>query len=84
MSLWGRKKSEAESGRKHGAEARSIPGWLATDPFSDVAGLLNPWAAQVGDWARCRFQTWQPWLKAQQRGCQSPSVYSSWHPTGKH
>ncbi|KAJ1117979.1 hypothetical protein NDU88_006174 [Pleurodeles waltl] len=43
----GRKKSEAESGRQHGAEARSIPGWLATDPFSGVAGLLNRWAAPV-------------------------------------
>ncbi|KAJ1160938.1 hypothetical protein NDU88_001427 [Pleurodeles waltl] len=40
-------KSEAESGRQHGAEARSIPGWLATDPFSGVAGLLNRWAAPV-------------------------------------
>ncbi|KAJ1151302.1 hypothetical protein NDU88_004085 [Pleurodeles waltl] len=47
MPLWGRKKSEAESGRQHGAEARSIPGWLATDPFSGVAGLLNQWAAPV-------------------------------------
>ncbi|KAJ1218542.1 hypothetical protein NDU88_006120 [Pleurodeles waltl] len=47
MPLWGRKKSEAESGRQHGAEARSIPGWLATDPFSGVAGLLNRWAALV-------------------------------------
>ncbi|KAJ1101883.1 hypothetical protein NDU88_006947 [Pleurodeles waltl] len=47
MPLWGRKKSEAESGRQHGAEARSIPGWLATDPFSGVAGLLNRWAAPV-------------------------------------
>ncbi|KAJ1177362.1 hypothetical protein NDU88_002621 [Pleurodeles waltl] len=47
MTLWGHKKSEAESGRQHGAEARSIPGWLATDPFSGVAGLLNWWAAQV-------------------------------------
>ncbi|KAJ1088701.1 hypothetical protein NDU88_001857 [Pleurodeles waltl] len=47
MPLWGRKKSEAESGRQHGAEARSIPGWLATDPFSGVAGLLNWWAAPV-------------------------------------
>ncbi|KAJ1144412.1 hypothetical protein NDU88_010711 [Pleurodeles waltl] len=47
MPLWGRKKSEAESGRQHGAEARSIPGWLATDPFSVVAGLLNRWAAPV-------------------------------------
>ncbi|KAJ1186738.1 hypothetical protein NDU88_003519 [Pleurodeles waltl] len=37
----------AESGRQHGAEARSIPGWLATDPFSGVAGLLNRWAAPV-------------------------------------
>ncbi|KAJ1204979.1 hypothetical protein NDU88_000414 [Pleurodeles waltl] len=47
MPLWGRKKSGAESGRQHGAEARSIPGWLATDPFSGVAGLLNRWAALV-------------------------------------
>ncbi|KAJ1201761.1 hypothetical protein NDU88_005567 [Pleurodeles waltl] len=47
MPLWGRKKSGAESGRQHGAEARSIPGWLATDPFSGVAGLLNQWAAPV-------------------------------------
>ncbi|KAJ1152610.1 hypothetical protein NDU88_005385 [Pleurodeles waltl] len=47
MPLWGRKKSEAESGRQHGAEARSIPGWLAADPFSGVAGLLNRWAAPV-------------------------------------
>ncbi|KAJ1161094.1 hypothetical protein NDU88_001582 [Pleurodeles waltl] len=47
MPLWGRKKSEAESGRQHGAEARSIPGWLATDPFCGVAGLLNRWAAPV-------------------------------------
>ncbi|KAJ1202628.1 hypothetical protein NDU88_006425 [Pleurodeles waltl] len=47
MPLWGCKKSEAESGRQHGAEARSIPGWLATDPFSGVAGLLNRWAALV-------------------------------------
>ncbi|KAJ1150592.1 hypothetical protein NDU88_003382 [Pleurodeles waltl] len=47
MPLWGRKKSEAESGRQHGAEARSIPGWLATDSFSGVAGLLNRRAAQV-------------------------------------
>ncbi|KAJ1152067.1 hypothetical protein NDU88_004845 [Pleurodeles waltl] len=47
MPLWGRKKSEAESGRQHGAEARSIPGWLATDLFSGVAGLLNRWAASV-------------------------------------
>ncbi|KAJ1198548.1 hypothetical protein NDU88_002387 [Pleurodeles waltl] len=47
MPLWGRKKNGAESGRQHGAEARSIPGWLATDPFSGVAGLLNRWAAQV-------------------------------------
>ncbi|KAJ1119067.1 hypothetical protein NDU88_007253 [Pleurodeles waltl] len=46
MPLWGRK-SEAESGRQHGAEARSIPGWLATDPFSGVSGLLNRWAALV-------------------------------------
>ncbi|KAJ1125879.1 hypothetical protein NDU88_004294 [Pleurodeles waltl] len=47
MTLWGHKKSGAESGRQHGAEARSIPGWLATDPFSGVAGLLNRWAAPV-------------------------------------
>ncbi|KAJ1216263.1 hypothetical protein NDU88_003867 [Pleurodeles waltl] len=47
MPLWGRKKNGAESGRQHGAEARSIPGWLATDPFSGVAGLLNWWAALV-------------------------------------
>ncbi|KAJ1127233.1 hypothetical protein NDU88_005636 [Pleurodeles waltl] len=47
MPLWGRKKSEAERGRQHGAEARSIPGWLATDPFSGVAGLLNRWAPAV-------------------------------------
>ncbi|KAJ1218319.1 hypothetical protein NDU88_005902 [Pleurodeles waltl] len=47
MPLWGRKKSEAESGRQHGAEARSMPGWLATDLFSGVAGLLNRWAAPV-------------------------------------
>ncbi|KAJ1097573.1 hypothetical protein NDU88_002691 [Pleurodeles waltl] len=47
MPLWGRKKNEAESGRQHWAEARSIPGWLATDPFSAVAGLLNRWAAPV-------------------------------------
>ncbi|KAJ1211528.1 hypothetical protein NDU88_006886 [Pleurodeles waltl] len=47
MPLWGRKKSGAESGRQPGAEARSIPGWLATDPFSGVAGLLNRWAAPV-------------------------------------
>ncbi|KAJ1111681.1 hypothetical protein NDU88_008998 [Pleurodeles waltl] len=47
MPLWGRKKSEAESIMQHGAEARSIPGWLATDPFSGVAGLLNRWAAPV-------------------------------------
>ncbi|KAJ1117926.1 hypothetical protein NDU88_006122 [Pleurodeles waltl] len=47
MPLWGRKKSEAESGRQHGAEARSIPGWLATDPFSGVAGFLNRWAVPV-------------------------------------
>ncbi|KAJ1204371.1 hypothetical protein NDU88_008149 [Pleurodeles waltl] len=47
MPLWGRKKNGAESGRQHGAEARSIPGWLATDPFSGVAGLLNRWAALV-------------------------------------
>ncbi|KAJ1164922.1 hypothetical protein NDU88_005354 [Pleurodeles waltl] len=47
MPLWGCKKSEEESGRQHGAEARSIPGWLATDLFSGVAGLLNRWAAPV-------------------------------------
>ncbi|KAJ1198739.1 hypothetical protein NDU88_002578 [Pleurodeles waltl] len=47
MPLWGHKKSEAESGRQHGAEARSIPGWLAIDLFSGVAGLLNRWAAAV-------------------------------------
>ncbi|KAJ1193004.1 hypothetical protein NDU88_002310 [Pleurodeles waltl] len=47
MPLWGHKESEAESGRQHGAEARSIPGWLATDPLSGVAGLLNRWAAPV-------------------------------------
>ncbi|KAJ1204725.1 hypothetical protein NDU88_000163 [Pleurodeles waltl] len=47
MPLWGRKKSEAESGRQHEAEVRSIPGWLATDPFSGVAGLLNQWPAPV-------------------------------------
>ncbi|KAJ1187783.1 hypothetical protein NDU88_004553 [Pleurodeles waltl] len=47
MPLWERKKSEADSGRQHGVEARSIPGWLATDPFSGVAGLLNRWAAPV-------------------------------------
>ncbi|KAJ1214793.1 hypothetical protein NDU88_002404 [Pleurodeles waltl] len=47
MPLWEHKKSEAESGRQHGAEARSIPGWLATDPFSGVAGLLNRWSAPV-------------------------------------
>ncbi|KAJ1156590.1 hypothetical protein NDU88_009308 [Pleurodeles waltl] len=47
MPLWGRKKNGAESGRQYGAEARSIAGWLATDPFSGVAGLLNRWAAPV-------------------------------------
>ncbi|KAJ1131122.1 hypothetical protein NDU88_009465 [Pleurodeles waltl] len=47
MPLWGCKKSGAESERQHGAEARTIPGWLATDPFSGVAGLLNRWAAPV-------------------------------------
>ncbi|KAJ1092687.1 hypothetical protein NDU88_005797 [Pleurodeles waltl] len=47
MPLWGRKKNRAESGRQHGAEARSIHWWLATDPFSGVAGLLNRWAALV-------------------------------------
>ncbi|KAJ1117502.1 hypothetical protein NDU88_005701, partial [Pleurodeles waltl] len=33
--------------KAEGAEARSIPGRLATDPFFDVAGLLNRWAAPV-------------------------------------
>ncbi|KAJ1106229.1 hypothetical protein NDU88_003632 [Pleurodeles waltl] len=47
MALWGHKESEEESGRQNGAEAMSIPGWLATDPFSGVAGLLNRWAAPV-------------------------------------
>ncbi|KAJ1169485.1 hypothetical protein NDU88_001378 [Pleurodeles waltl] len=47
MPLWGSKKSEAESGRQHWEEARFNPGWLATDPFSGVAGLLNQWAALV-------------------------------------
>ncbi|KAJ1100687.1 hypothetical protein NDU88_005768 [Pleurodeles waltl] len=47
MPLWGHKKSGAESGRQHGAGVRSIPRWLATDPFSGVAGLLNRWAAPV-------------------------------------
>ncbi|KAJ1209569.1 hypothetical protein NDU88_004943 [Pleurodeles waltl] len=47
MPRWGRKKSEAESGRQQGAEARFIPGWLATDPFSGVAGLLDRWAVWV-------------------------------------
>ncbi|KAJ1159954.1 hypothetical protein NDU88_000458 [Pleurodeles waltl] len=47
MPLWGCKKNGAESGRQHGAEARFIAGWLATDPFSGVAGLLNRWAALV-------------------------------------
>ncbi|KAJ1117754.1 hypothetical protein NDU88_005951 [Pleurodeles waltl] len=47
MPLWGCKRNGAESGRQHGAEARSIPGLLATDPFSGVAGLLNRWAAPV-------------------------------------
>ncbi|KAJ1203788.1 hypothetical protein NDU88_007569 [Pleurodeles waltl] len=47
MPLWGRKKNGAESGRQHGAEARSIPEWLATVPFSGVAGLLNRWEALV-------------------------------------
>ncbi|KAJ1098232.1 hypothetical protein NDU88_003348 [Pleurodeles waltl] len=47
MPLWGRKKSGSERGRQHGAEARSIPGWLVTDPFSGVAGLLNRWATPV-------------------------------------
>ncbi|KAJ1158960.1 hypothetical protein NDU88_011632 [Pleurodeles waltl] len=45
--LWASVLSEAESGRQHGAEVRSIPGWLTTDPFSGVAGLLNRWAAPV-------------------------------------
>ncbi|KAJ1090881.1 hypothetical protein NDU88_004009 [Pleurodeles waltl] len=47
MPLWGRKESEAESGRQHWAEARSIPRWLAADPFSGVTGLLNWWATPV-------------------------------------
>ncbi|KAJ1217402.1 hypothetical protein NDU88_004996 [Pleurodeles waltl] len=47
MPLWGHKKSGAESRRQHEAEARSIPAWLATDPFSGVAGLLNRWATPV-------------------------------------
>ncbi|KAJ1127509.1 hypothetical protein NDU88_005908 [Pleurodeles waltl] len=47
MPLWGCKKNGAESRRQHGAEARSIPGWVATDPFSGVAGVLNRWAAPV-------------------------------------
>ncbi|KAJ1087973.1 hypothetical protein NDU88_001132 [Pleurodeles waltl] len=47
MPLWRCKKSGAESKRQHGAEARSIPGWLATDPFYGVAGLLNRWAAPL-------------------------------------
>ncbi|KAJ1203789.1 hypothetical protein NDU88_007571 [Pleurodeles waltl] len=47
MPLCGRKKNVAERGRQHGAEARSIPGWLATLPFSGVAGLLNRWEALV-------------------------------------
>ncbi|KAJ1149379.1 hypothetical protein NDU88_002189 [Pleurodeles waltl] len=47
MPLWGRKKSGGERVRQHGAEARAIPGWLATDPFSGVAGLLNRWAVPV-------------------------------------
>ncbi|KAJ1139831.1 hypothetical protein NDU88_006195 [Pleurodeles waltl] len=47
MPFWGCKKSGAESGRQHGAEARYIPGWLGSDPFSGVAGLLNQWAAPV-------------------------------------
>ncbi|KAJ1158972.1 hypothetical protein NDU88_011644 [Pleurodeles waltl] len=47
MPLWRHKKSGAESGRQHGAEARSVPGWLAIDPFSGVAGLLNRWAVLV-------------------------------------
>ncbi|KAJ1115599.1 hypothetical protein NDU88_003821 [Pleurodeles waltl] len=47
MPLWGHKKSGADSERQHGAEARSIPGWLATNPFSGVPGLLNRWAALV-------------------------------------
>ncbi|KAJ1156974.1 hypothetical protein NDU88_009690 [Pleurodeles waltl] len=47
MPLWGCKKNRAESGRQHEAEARSIPGWLANDPFSGVAGLLKRWAVPV-------------------------------------
>ncbi|KAJ1171547.1 hypothetical protein NDU88_003408 [Pleurodeles waltl] len=47
MPLWGHKKNGAASGRQLGAEARSFPGWLATDPLSGVAGLLNWWAAPV-------------------------------------
>ncbi|KAJ1156678.1 hypothetical protein NDU88_009396 [Pleurodeles waltl] len=47
MPLWGRKKNGAECGRQDGAEVRSIPWWLVTDPFSGVAGLLNRWAALV-------------------------------------
>ncbi|KAJ1114610.1 hypothetical protein NDU88_002845 [Pleurodeles waltl] len=47
MPLWGHTKIGAESARQHGAEARSIPRWLATDPFSGVAGLLNRCAAPV-------------------------------------
>ncbi|KAJ1110304.1 hypothetical protein NDU88_007657 [Pleurodeles waltl] len=47
MHPWGHKKIGTESGRQHGAEARSIPGWLATDLFSGVAGLLNWWAVPV-------------------------------------
>ncbi|KAJ1119503.1 hypothetical protein NDU88_007688 [Pleurodeles waltl] len=47
MPLWGCKKYGAESGRQHGAEARFIPGWLATDPFSGVTGLLNQWVGPV-------------------------------------
>ncbi|KAJ1139942.1 hypothetical protein NDU88_006304 [Pleurodeles waltl] len=47
MPLWGRKKNGTESGKQHGAKARSIPGWLTTDQFSGVAGLLNRWATPV-------------------------------------
>ncbi|KAJ1094190.1 hypothetical protein NDU88_007268 [Pleurodeles waltl] len=47
MPLWGRKKNGEESERQHRAEAKSIPGWLATGPFSGIAGLLNRWAAPV-------------------------------------
>ncbi|KAJ1204260.1 hypothetical protein NDU88_008041 [Pleurodeles waltl] len=41
------RKNGAESGRQHRAGARSTPGWLATDPFSGVAGLLSRWAVLV-------------------------------------